>query len=319
MTDLSSLNVAGIPTLGAGGGLPTTPGKYIFVDYGAGSDGNTGETMKEPVKTIAQAYSMARTNKDDTLVLIGNSTHTITSMIDGSKNRVHLVGLDCTNRLYGQNAKISMGVTTAATDVFGFKDTGVRTSFANIKFMSSNTKTEHVATFGGGGEYTKFTNCEFYASGKQASDTHAEFVHNIDSPQFSNCTFGSLATAVTGNKIRPAMLLTKGTVAAGAVARDTYMHNCRFWKLAGGTATAMIKGASNDVERDFELHDCQFVAAPLGSTPAVAIDSGTQARGYIRLTGDTAATNCTKIATDIGVFNVTPARAATATIGIQAT
>jgi len=318
MTNLTDLTVGGIPILG-GGGLPTTNGRYIFTDYGSGSDGNSG-TADEPVKTISKAYSLATSNKDDVIVLMGNSTHVLTEMLTVAKNRVHFVGMDGSGgRLYGQNAKISMGVTTAATDVFAVKDTGVRTSYTNIKFMSSNTLTEHVSTFGGGGEYTKFNSCEFYASGKQASDTHSDMVCNIDSPQFFNCTFGSLATGVTGDKIRPGILLTKATVAAGKVTRDAYFHNCRFWKNAGGTTTAMIKGAATDVERVMELHDCQFVANVLGSVPAVAIDVANLTVGQIILTGDTAAFECTKIATATNVISGLNTKVATATIGIQTT
>jgi len=319
-TNLNDLYVDGVRTVSSGGGLPTTSGKYIFVDYTLGSDGNNGESMSEPVKTVAQAYSLARTNKDDIIVLMGNAEHVLTSMLDVSKSRVHFIGLDgSSGRLYGQNAKISMGVTTAVTDVFGIKDTGTRTSWNNIKFMSSNTLTEHVATFGGGGEYTKFNMCEFYASGKQASDTHADMVCNIDSPQFFNCTFGSLALGVTGDKIRPAILLTKATVAAGKVTRDAYFDNCRFWKNAGGTTTAMIKGAATDIERFMELHDCQFVANVLGNVPAVAIDVANLTVGQILLTGDTAAFECTKLATATNVISGLNTKVATATIGIQAT
>jgi len=311
----------GVPVLG-GGGIPATPGKVFFVDYGAGSDGNAGTDINEPLKTIAQAYSLVTTNKDDVICLIGNSSHVLTSMLTVAKNRVHFVGLDGSGgRLYGQNAKISMGVTTAATDVFAVKNTGVRNSFTNIKFLSSNTKTEHVSTVGDGGEYAKYTMCEFYASGKQDSNTHSEMILNGDSSQFFDCTFGSLATAVTGDKVRPAILTDNGTVAAGKVARDNYFHNCRFWKKAGGTTTAMIYiSADADIERLVELHDCQFVANAAGSTPAVAIYAGGNlTAGAVILTGDTAAFNCTKIATAVGIFSGLTTKVATATIGIQTT
>lgn len=307
-------------TLPAGGGMPVTSGKYYFVDYTLGSDSNNGDDMKAPLKTVSKAYSLAKSNNDDVIVLMGNATHILTEMLTVSKNRVHFVGLDGSGgRIYGQNAKISMGVTTAVTDVFAIKDTGVRNSYTNVKIMSSNTLTEHISAFGGGGEYTKFDMVEFYASGKQASNTHSEMVCNIDSPQFFNCTFGSLATAVTGDNIRPAILLTKATVAAGKVTRDAYFHNCRFWKNAGGTTTAMIKGAEADIERGFEMHNCQFKANILGSTPAVAIDVANLTVGTIDYTGDTCAFNCTKISTATNTFSGLNAKVATATIGLQTT
>lgn len=306
----------GIPVLG--GGIPTTYGKLIFVDADNGNDGNDGSSIEYAVKTIAQAYSLARTNRDDVIVLSTNASHTLTSMLTVAKNRVHFVG-DMFGRMYGQRAKITMGVTTATTDVFMVKNTGIGNTFTGIKFANNNTLTENVAAFGCGGEYTQFVNCEFYDSTKLTSDTHAELVLNGDSAQFFNCTFGSLADAVSGDKVRPAVLLTKGTVAAGLVSRDVLFDNCRFWKQAGGTTTSMVKGGATDVERVMEFHDCQFIANPLGSAPAVAINVATLTVGIIALTGDTAAFKCTKIATATGVFSALPARVATATIGIQAT
>jgi hypothetical protein len=199
------------------------------------------------------------------------------------------------------------------------KNLGVGNSFRGIKFDSGNTLTQAVATFGEGGEYTVFRNCEFYNSAKLDSDTHAEIVLNGDSAQFYDCTIGSLADAVSGNKVRPAVLLTAGTVGAGLVSRDVLFENCRFWKKAGGTTTSFIKGGATDVERVMEFHNCQFVANVLGAVPAVAINVATLTVGQIILTGDTCAFECTKIATATGVISGLPARVATATIGIQTT
>lgn len=269
--------------------------------------------------SFALGYAAMVSNRNDVLRLNAHGEHALTAMVTISNNRCNFEGMDSGDRMYGQGAKVSMGVTTATTDVFAVKNTGVRNSFRNIKFMNANTVTENVACFGEGGEYTLFKNCEFYDSTELDSDTHAEMALNGDSAQFYNCTFGSLADSVSGNKIRPAILLTKATVAAGKVSRDVYFDKCRFWKNAGGAATAMIKGAATDVERIMEFHDCQFIANVLGSVPAVAIDVATLTVGEILLTGDTCATECTKIATATGVINATPARVATATIGIQAT
>jgi len=272
--------------------------------------------------SVAEVNTAMRDGYNDVAILDGNSNHSLSSMLTISKNRVHYIGLDYLigdRREYGQSTRITMGVTAAATDLFAVKNTGIRNSFLGIKFMSGNTLTQAIGTFGEGGEYSVFRNCEFYNSKKLNSDTHAEMVLNGDSPQFFNCTFGSLADSVDGNKVRPAILLTRDTVATGKVTRDAYFDRCRFWKNAGGSNTTMIKSGATDVERIMEFHDCQFIANPLGSTPDVAISSATLTQGMIILTGDTCATGCTKIATADGIFNCTPARVATATIGIQAT
>lgn len=308
----------GQPQITGGTVIPFTSGNYIFVDATNGSDGNSGQSWAEAVKTIAQAYSMTANNRDDVIVLSTNATHNLTAMLSITNSRVHFVG-DPHGRRYGQAAKIGMGVTTATTDVFMVKNTGVRNTFTGIKFTNGNTLTQNVAAVGEGGEYTTYRNCEFYDSTKLTSDTHAELVCNGDSAQFYDCTFGSLADAVSGNKVRPAVLLTASTVSSGTVSRDVLFDNCKFWKQAGGTATAMVKGGATDVERVMEFHNCQFIANPLGSAPAVAIDVATLTVGIIALTGDTAAFKCTKIATATGVFSGLNTKVATATIGIQAT
>lgn len=305
------------------GSKPETFGREIWCDYDNGNNGNDGLSKSRPVKTIAKAYSIARSNRDDVIYLSAYSSHPLTSMLTLSKNRVHFVGLGVANRKYGQGAKITMGVTTAVTDIHMIKNIGVRNSFHNIKFTDNNTLTEHTSMIGDGAEYPLFENCEFYSSVKLTSDTYAEILLNSDSPQFIDCTFGSLADAVTGDKVRPCIITTGGGVSgaiSNGVSRDVLFDGCKFWRKAGGTTTAFIKITNdNDLERMMEIKNCTFLANKLGSVPAVAIDSPTLTKSQILLTGDTIAVNCTKIGTATGIINGTPVRVATATIGIQAT
>jgi hypothetical protein len=302
-----------------GAAAPFTFGTVYYVDYDNGLDTQDGLSPDSAFKTLAYAYTQVTTNKHDVIVLSANSGHALSSMLTVSKNRVHFIGSGVGQRKYGQRSSVTMGVTTATSDVFAVKNTGVGNTFANIKFSNGNTLTQNVAAVGEGGEYASYQNCEFYDSTRLDSDTHAEMVLNGDSSQFFDCTFGSLADAVSGDKVRPAVLLTKDTVASGKVSRDVLFDGCKFWKQAGGTTTAFIKGAATDVERVMEFHDCQFVANVLGAQPAVAIDVATLTAGQIILTGDTCSFECTKIATATGVFSGLPARVATATIGIQTT
>ena len=113
----------GVPMVG---GIPTTEGDYYFVNYGTGSDGvnKKANSITRPWKTLDKANDAVTTNKNDIIFLVGNSTHTLTEMLSVTKNRVHFIGLDGTHRLYGQNAKVSLGVTTAATDIGTIQNTG---------------------------------------------------------------------------------------------------------------------------------------------------------------------------------------------------
>lgn len=273
--------------------------------------------------SLASAYDATESNNNDVILLDGNSSHQLTSMLTVSKSRLHFVGMDWLlgiKRRYGQSSKINYADGIATADPFMIKNTGVRNSFRGIKFTNNNTDAQVVATVGEGGEYAYYENCEFYNSTNLDSDTVAEMVLGGDSPVFKNCTFGSLADAVSGDKIRPAVLVDGSVVSSVNTSRDVLFDGCKFYKKAGGTTTSMVKiAADGDIERGMEFHDCQFLANVLGAVPAVAIDSPALTNARVILTGDTCASECTKIATAVGIFNCTPARVATATIGIQAT
>ena len=238
----------GVPLLGSG--IPMTFGTYYFVDADNGSDANDGLSKETALKTVAAAYAKTVTNHDDVIVLSSNAGHTISSMLTVSKNRVHFVGAGAPGRKYGQRARLSMGTTTAVTDVGMIKVTGIGCSFTNIKFSSTNALTQSIYTVIEGGEYTIYQNCEFYKGSHLNVTTASELVANGDSTQYINCTFGSLADAVSGNIIRSAVRLTKEIAGTGKVARDNYFENCLFWKRAGGTTTAFVYSAADaDVER----------------------------------------------------------------------
>jgi hypothetical protein len=274
---------------------------------------------------LAAAYALTESNNNDVIILDGNSTHQLTEQLTVSNNRVHFIGLDYLlgiHRPYGQSTKIGYADGIATALPFAVKNIGVRNSFRGIKFTNDNTDAQVVGTVGEGGEYAYYEDCEFYNSTNLDSDTVAELVLGGDSPTFKNCTFGSLAAVVSGNKVRPAVLIDGSVVTSGAgVTRDAYFDNCRFWKNAGGTGTAMVKVASDDdLERICEFHDCQFVANMLGSTPAVAIAlAASLTKSQIHLTGDTSGFDVTKLATGTGVISCLNAKVATATIGLQAT
>lgn len=316
----NGLTSFGIPVVGAG--IPSSRGKYFFVDYGSGSDGNSGTDITRPYKTISKAYSMATTNKDDVIVLMGNSTHTLTEMLTVSKNRVHFVGMDGTfGRMYGQNAKVSLGVTTAATDIATIKNTGVRNSFTNIKFINENTVTEGIYCFVEAGEYTVIDHCEIYKSTDMDVTGAAELVMNGDSAQVSNCVIGSLATARSGAVIRPCVLVTNGIVAS-AVARDVLFSNCKFWINASNTANRFVYGANAaDVERVMQFENCSFINNGISTAiPAQNVAFGaTLTVGMVLLNGCTSLNASTAMSTTTGVFVDGPVpAAATSGISVQA-
>ena len=196
MTNFSDMvTTMGVPAIGSG--IPITFGKYFFVDYDNGSDGNNGEDMEAPLKTLPAAYAKMTSGNDDVCLLRGASIHLLTAMLTVAKSRCHFVGLDTGGHLVQQGAKIKLGVTTAATDLAPILNTGVRNSFRNIKVENINTKDESLYGFIDNGEGTVIDHFQSISIGNPAVTGHAHFWLASDSSTIRNATFGQSNTPST--------------------------------------------------------------------------------------------------------------------------
>jgi len=307
----------GVPVMGQG--VPASPGNYLFVDYGAGDDGRSvkSQSAQRPLKTIDRAYDYATTNKDDVICLIGSSTHVLTEMLTVAKNRVHFVGMDGATRRFGQNAKVSLGVTTAATDIGAVLNTGVRNSFQNIKFINNNTVSEGIYCFVEGGEYTVLDSCEIYKSTDLDVTGAAELVMNGDSAQVRNCYIGSTVDIASGAITRATVLVTKGIAGAGKVSRDVTFENCIFAKKAGHINNRYFYGANaTDVERMFLIRNSVFFNTKLAiALPAQCVAFGAEQTEGFCLIDNCSSIHNTKLSTTTGVY-ITGAVPTYATSGI---
>lgn len=266
------------------------------------------------------AYNAMTNNNNDIMLLDGSASHTLSEMMVISKNRINIIGMDGGGRMYGQGAKLSMGVTTAATDIAAFKNTGVRNSFRNIKYSSANTKAESLYSVVEAGEYALYENCEIYKETDLDVTGAAELVLNGDSAQFRKCTIGSLANDLSGDVIRANVLLTKGLGGSGKVCRDSLFEDCLFWKKASHVNNRFVYGANaDDVERLLMFKNCSFINAKLAAAlPAQAVASGSSlTAGYILLK-DCAQVNCTKLSTTTGVIVAGPAYSNATGISVNA-
>ena len=287
----------GIPVMG-GGGIPATKGNVFFVDYGSGSDDNRGNRPNRAFKTLAYAYTQVVSNNFDVICLIGSSTHVLTEMLTVAKNRVTIIGVDGSpGRRYGQAALVSLGITTAATDIACMKNTGVRNIFQNIKFISNNTKDESLYSVVEAGEYAQYNSCEIYKSTDLNVTGAAELVCNGDSAEFNNCYIGSTANAIVGAIIRPCVTLTLALGGTGKVARDVSFRNCIFARKCGNAANNFIYGLNAAcVERMLLIENCVFYNPKLGTTPDEVIEFGTNLSVGSVLVKDCQAINVTGIA-----------------------
>lgn len=256
--------------------------------------------------SLSAANDATESNNNDIIILDNNSTHTLTEMLTVSNNRVHFFGLEHLmgiRRRNGQRAKVSLGVTTAATDIGTIKVTGVGCSFHGIKFINENTVDQGIYCFVDAGEYTFVENCEIYKSTDLDVTGAAELVANGDSSHYKDCWIGSTANAIVGAIIRPCVLVTREII-AGKVARDVTFEGCVFARKCGNTGNFMVYGANaSDVERLMWFKNCLFYNNLLAAAdPAQAVGFGSSlTEGSVVLQG-CATVSCTKPSTTTGVF-----------------
>jgi hypothetical protein len=280
------------------------PGDHWYVDYRNGSDGGhskDGKSWDKAFKTLSHAIDAVTSNNNDVIHIDGDSTVAELSMITLSKNRVHIVGHNGGLGHFGQGAKISMGVTTVATDIGVFKNTGVRNTITGVKFISNNTKAESLYGVVEAGEYARYFNCEFYKSTDLDDAGASELLLNGDSAMFYDCLIGSSAN-ITGN-IRANVLCT--ATISGKKLRDCYFENCLLLGKADDTDKVFVYGANaTDVERMLMFKDCTFLNNPLSAgTPAHAVGFGAaQTQGAVFLK-NCSSVDCTVMAqAAVGIY-----------------
>lgn len=280
-------------------------GKTFFVDPTNGSDGNDGRTPEKALSTFAQAVSLVTTNAQDVIAMSANSAHAVTSMSSISKNRMHIIGLDGRKGMgMGARTRITMGVTTAATDLGVMQNTGIGNTFSGLKFDSSNTVAESLYGIVEAGEYAVYERCEFFKSTDLDVTGAAEVANNGDSAQWLNCTFGSTANIIADNVIRPNMIVTGGIV-SGKKLRDNFIDNCEFLSKAGGTEAVRIYGANaTDVERKLVVQNSIFLNNILSAaTPAHAVGfAAAQTQGVVILKNCTSVDNTVMAQAAVGIY-----------------
>lgn len=124
MTHLSTLFVAGVPTMGMAG-IPATTGNVFFVNSVTGSDGNIG-SAQFPYATIAGAYASCTADNGDIVVCTAGHAETVSAAggITLAKAGVTIWGL-------GEGADrptLTFSTSTAATVVIS----GASTQFSNF-------------------------------------------------------------------------------------------------------------------------------------------------------------------------------------------
>lgn len=228
-------------------------------------------------RTLEAAYSAAETNSNDVILLSSHTTHALSTGIAWTKNRINVIGMDTGDRLVQQGAKVQL--SGAVDSAYVIKNTGVRNSFRNIKFIQSSTHANALTCFQFGGEGNLYKNCSFTFGVADNLDqaTASEAVMGEDSGTFVDCQFGQ-DTLLT-SAARTIMLIDQ--VTASQECKSNIFRDCT-WLGSSSDAgmQAISMAASGDILFTNHFVRPSFIASldsagGIACTKAVSTANGT--------------------------------------------
>ena len=273
------------------GGLPYFGGRYYFVDYVNGNDGNDGLAATQsdsdqrtgPMQTLLAAYNASgggstTDGKNDIICVIGGggtgSTYTqrvakdVTSTPVGfcwSKSNLHLWGL-CPPQRQHQRARISCASTDITMTTL-FYITGSNCFFGNLAFFIGHAgDVDQIAVYNNAiGNY--FYNCSIQGGvhatcGARAGIASLKLAGAENT--FQGCTIGN--TTIQKSAASGVVTVVNGTASALTTTR-TKFFDCDFETAitTGGTGHTFIKVGSYGIDRFMEFQDCRFLAPTNGA------------------------------------------------------
>lgn len=259
----------------------------VFVVFNSGdTDESNYQMMQEIMKhdpagvlrfytSLSDAYDATESNNNDVILLDANSTHSLSSGLAVSKNRVHFIGMDGGDRLVQQGAKVQLA--TAATTAYVIKNTGVRNSFRNIKFIQAATAATGLHVLEEGGEGGLYKNCSFtFGVADNLDETTAhEVVAGSDSTSYIDCTFGcdTLLTSAARSVFHIDQVTTSQEF------KSNILRGCTFIiSSSSSTATHIRLDAVGDILFSNLFDRCNFIASvdsAGGAAIAESVQTGT--------------------------------------------
>jgi hypothetical protein len=227
--------------------------------------------------TLESAYDAATTNRNDVILLSANATHSLSTGLNWTKSRIHVVGMDGGDRLLQQGAKVQ--VSGAVDTAYVLKNTGVRNSFRNIKFIQSSTHANAltVAQMGGEGNLYKDVSFTFGVADNLDQATAYEVINGEDSGTFINVTFG--ADTLLTSAARANMLIDQ--VTTNQEFKSNRFRGCEFLISSSQAGAQAIKmAAAGDILFTNHFDNCAFIASldsagGVACTRAVSTANGT--------------------------------------------
>jgi len=259
--ELFSIGTLTVGTI-RGGGLDQF-NKKIYLDPVNGSDGNTGLSMTNAIKTLPRGYGLLKANKNEALIwLPGSSYVDLTSAFTWSKAFTHLVGLQAPD--FGYGGRCRMRDTAAISDPL-FTLAAIGCKIYNIHFQrdyNSNVGVVNVqvGSSATNGSYSYFEGCQLdspiYSALGAAAYRNLYLYDGARSNTFRKCTIGAwnqLATSTSGYQ-----LYAPGTAGYGYA--GTHFDECTFmWYGNSASITPLRVNHVGDTNCYMLFDKCKFL------------------------------------------------------------
>lgn len=284
-----------------------------------------GVNASDGTTPLEQALAAVESNNNDVILLDANSTHVLTTGYALTKNRVHIIGMDGGGRLVQQGAKVQ--VSGAVDTAYVLKDTGVRNSFRNIKFIQGSTHANalSVLQLGGEGGFLKGVTATFGVVDNLDQTTAHEVITGSDSYTYEDCLFGTETLLTSAAR----SVFHIDQVTASQEFKSNILRNCTFLiSSSSSTATFVRLDAVGDILFSNFFDNCTFIASvdsAGGAAVAEAVQTGTSTVKGVLVFKTPAAFNCTDFATAtsgrnaaVQIVGITTT-AGTGAVGVQPT
>lgn len=239
----------------------TTGGTSYFVDPVNGSNGNTGLTMDQPLKTVEVAYSLCVNNNNDVVYLMasgtsaegtsGGTANALTATLTWSKNFTHLVGL-CSPTVFSQRARITQAAaTTGLTAMVTVSGSGC--IMRNVMFFQGVADATSLVAVKVTGQRNVFENVHFAGVGDATMSAAGAASLKIDGGAenvFRHCTIGLDTIARDAD----ATEILFDTAATRNVFEDCFINS---YISAAGFASVTIAD-STGIDRVQVFKNCTF-------------------------------------------------------------
>ena len=205
--------------------------------------------------SLSDAYDATESNNNDVILLDGNSSHVLTSVLNVSKNRVHFIGMDGGGRISSQGTKIQIA-TAVASDIAVINNSGTRNTYRNIKFIQAGTNVACTSAFIDTGEGTYMKNCQMEVNTILTTATQA-LLFKGDTCTYERCQIGNSTVYHTAANQAPLVIQTP--------ARYSYFIDCEIINYSNKTTASLVDAPdANSVIGWVKFNNCALICALLG-------------------------------------------------------